>query len=203
MKIPAETIPRTFEDMVAAQQAYEEEYMVPADTNEYVGRSTVDLLLYWVPSCARGFAWQVILSLLDQRLRDGMKFGSPQRWAPPLVNGLIEVRRFALRHLVLPRSQRNPKLSLNDEKDPRTGRYFLRHADNEPWYVQPTWGSRWGLWGWVARLGGWPVVGEKGFGERGYEIESVGPVRFEKVGVEKVRMEAEEIRKVGGGCPFG
>ncbi|KAF8544560.1 hypothetical protein BDD12DRAFT_815674 [Trichophaea hybrida] len=203
MKIPPETIPRTFEDMVAAQQAYEKEHMAPCDTNNYVGQRTVELLLYWVPTQpGKLFAWQVVLSLLDQRLREGMKFGSPQPWAPVLVNSLVSVRRFVLRYLCLPRS--NPVLTVNEKPDPSTGRYYLRHADNEPWYVQPTWGNTWGVWGWVARIMGKPVAGQKGFGETGYQIESVGPVRFEKTGVEKVRMEAMEIRKVGagGGCPF-
>ena len=207
MGIPVQTIPTTFEDMVSAYQKFEEVQMVPAATNNYVGQTTMDLLLYWLPT--RPLKWvgrQAVLSLLNERLRTAMMFCRPPAWMPPLVHALVELRRWTLRHLCLPRPDGSPVVFVNDRRDPRTGRYFMKRADNEPWYLEKTWRTTWGFWGWVARLSGLPMAGTPGFGEKGYEIESVGPVAFEKSGIDAVRREARTIMELGGGrgvCPFG
>lgn len=208
MKIPAQTIPATFEDMVLAYRSFEEAHMVPNATNSYVGQNTMELLLYWLPT--RPLKWvgrQTVFSLLDERLRMAMLFPSPAAWMPPLVHGLVELRRWTLRHLCLPRPDGSPVLYVNDQRDPHTGKYFMKRADNEPWYLKKTWRTTWGFWGWVERLGGWPMPGTPGFGEKGYEIESVGPVALEKSGADAVRREAQVIMGLGanngGGCPFG
>jgi hypothetical protein len=204
MKIPAETIPQTYEEMEEAYKDFEKEYMVPSDSNNYVGLQTVNLLLYWVPGVAgKWFGQQVVYSLLDDRLRLAMKFPKPQWWAKPLVHTLFSARRFCLRHLMLPRCEGHAVRIVNDAPDPQTGRYFVKKYDNEPWYVEQTFWQRWGPWGIAARLMGLPVVGQTGYGEKGYEIESVGPLQLQNSGIKKVRAEAEEIRKMSDSkCPL-
>lgn len=207
MGIPADTIPKTFEGMTAWYKKYEEEFMVPDDTNHYVAVQTQTLLLYWVPTeLGRWFGSQAVLALLDDRLRIAMKFPLPTWWVPLVVSATFTVRRWFIKHLRLPRIDKDRFLRVNKDRDSKTGRYHLKVYDNEPWYAEQTFANRWGPWGILARLAGKPVAGDKGFREDGYEIETVGPVMFENTGVEKVRQAAEDMRKAhaggGGTCPF-
>lgn len=200
MGIPREDIPKTFEEMVVAYEEFEKEYMVPAESNNYVGKRTMELLLYWVPTeGAKWFGKQVVLALLDERLRTAMMFGDTTELIKGFVKTGIELRRFILRWLCLPRYV--PYLIVNEKRNNRTGRYYVRNSDNEPWYQEPTLWNRWGPWGIIARIGGWPLPGDQGFKETGYELHEVGPATLEKSGHEKVKKEAERIRGMGG-CPF-
>ncbi|KAI5852140.1 hypothetical protein BZA05DRAFT_396948 [Tricharina praecox] len=208
MGIPEETIPGSYKDMVEAYHAYEEQHMCPAESNEFVGRQTVKLLLYWVPGeTAKRTARQLVYAVCNPRLRRGMGFPEPAAWAVWLLPALLGARRFFLRHLALPRRDASRQRNVSD-RPAENGRYFVPKYDNQPWYVPATFGNRWGLWGVVSRILGLPVAGTEGYGEDGYEIGTVGPTAFKKVGVQTVRREAEEIMKmgsggVGAGCPFG
>jgi len=204
MGIPAETIPGSFAEMVEMYNRHEEEFMAPAESNAILGTHTMDLLLYWVPGkTAKWVGRQCVYTVCDARLRKAMLFPDPAGWVARLLPVLLGVRGFILRHLALPRSEGRRERFVNDRPG-KNGRYFMQRYDNEPWYVPATLGNRWGLWGVIYRILGLPTAGTKGYGEDGYEIETVGPRSFKKVGAEAVRREAEEIRKMGGGggCPF-
>jgi len=209
MGIPADTIPASYADMVAAYKRYEEEFMVPAETNAFVATRTVELLLYWVPGePAKRLARQLVYAICDARLRTAMLFPDPAPWAAALLPVLLGARRLLLATLALPRTDANKVLTVSDRPG-ENGRYFVKKYDNEPWYVPATVRNRWGLWGLVSRVLGLPIAGTRGYGEDGYEIETVGPTAFKKAGVETVRKEAAEIMKMGGGaageggrCPF-
>lgn len=73
MKIPADTIPKTFDDMMLWSEEFERTNMVPSETNNTVGVQTVDLLLYWVPrGPIRTFGKQCVYGILDERLHTAM-----------------------------------------------------------------------------------------------------------------------------------
>lgn len=204
MKIPTEVIPSTFDAMVESYNAYEEKYMHPAETNHYVGKQTLRLLLYWVPTAAgRWLGEQIVFAVLDERLRTAMIFPKAKAWATYSVNVIIHVRRWYLKHLALPRKER--VIRVRKDKEPN-GKYTVNYADNEPWYVKRTLKNRLGIWGWVAWFGGWPIGGKE-FHDDGYEIERIGPTSFENTGVEWCKKEKEEISRMakssnGGGCPL-
>ena len=206
MGVPAAAIPATLEDMQAWARAYEAAHMRPHALNHAIGVRTRALLLYWVPTrAARWLGEQAVSALCDERLRRAMMFAPAAAGVPPLVEAVLAVRRWALLWLALPRRARVMRLG---ERDKDTGKYHVNYFDNEPWYVKPTLWNRWGPWAMLARVMGKPVPGDSGFGAGGYEIESVGPVKFERLGHETVRREAELLQKFvdkeggAGTCPF-
>ncbi|TGZ76528.1 hypothetical protein EX30DRAFT_375394 [Ascodesmis nigricans] len=204
MKIPREDIPTTYDAMMEWAEEYEKQYMVPADSNNYVAEKTVDLLVYYIPT--RPLRWvgrQFVIALLDDRLRIAMKMPEPYKWAQATVYSLLWARKMFLRYFSLPRF--TPRKTIS-EKHSKTGKYHLLVQDNEPWYVERKFWDRWGPWALIQRIGGWPLPGDEGFGADGYEILEVGPRNLERSEHEKVLKEAEEIRTMGGysrgGCPF-
>lgn len=73
MKIPADTIPKTWDDMQEWAEEFERTDMVPAESNNIVGVQTVELLLYWMPkSPLRTFGKQCVYGILDERLHTAM-----------------------------------------------------------------------------------------------------------------------------------
>lgn len=78
MKIPPETIPKTFDAMVEWCEEFEKESMVPTEINNLVGRQTVELLLFWVPNGPiKRFGKQCVYGIVDERLRKAMMYESP------------------------------------------------------------------------------------------------------------------------------
>jgi hypothetical protein len=53
--------------------AYEENYMVPADSNEKLGWGTLNVLLYNTPMWMRGFTLKLVSALMEDRLRVAMR----------------------------------------------------------------------------------------------------------------------------------
>lgn len=73
MKIPADTIPKTWDDMILWSEEFERTNMVYSETNNTVGVQTVELLLYWVPrGPIRAFGKQCVYGILDERLHTAM-----------------------------------------------------------------------------------------------------------------------------------
>ncbi|KAJ2929425.1 hypothetical protein H1R20_g7655, partial [Candolleomyces eurysporus] len=71
-------IPETLEELKAWSEAYEEVYMVPAETNNLVAGYTVAELLYAVPKKfgMKAFAERVVIALLEERVRIAMLYKS-------------------------------------------------------------------------------------------------------------------------------
>lgn len=95
-----------------------------------------------------------------------------------------------------------------DKTDPVTGRYHTVRYRAHPWYVKPSFWSRWGFSALVTRflLGGL-LPGDDGdvYRPRGYKIREVGPDGLEGRGTEEMDRMAERLRRErrGGGCPMG
>ncbi|KAL7271082.1 hypothetical protein RUND412_006186 [Rhizina undulata] len=202
--VPREDIPSTWHAMAEWSEKFEQEYMVPDHTNNEVGLKTIDLLLYYVPSPLQPYCRPIVATLMDERLRNAMMLPHPPRALISFVNGIFALRAFLTRHTHLPRFI---KLCKTIEKpNPETGKYNFLNYEAEPWYISASVWNRYGPWSWVARIMGWPVMAKGKYGEDGYVIEEIGPDGFKGRGIEKVREEAEKIRKMGGtggGCPFG
>lgn len=168
-----------------------------ADSNTYVAEKTIDLLLYYVPTAPlRRLGRQIVISLLDERLRIAMGLPAAPGWAHASTRITLGLRAWFLRNFHLPRGKK--RLRVTPQPDSKTGRIGLLAFDNEPWYAPGGFWARWGVWGLYAWIGGWPRPGDEGFGAEGYVIGEIGPVEFVGKGVEWTEEEAGRVRACGG-----
>ncbi|KAG5918544.1 hypothetical protein E4U42_006813 [Claviceps africana] len=191
------------EDISAWAQQYETDFMVPAATNKQTSDELVRLLLYTVPSKARSFASHVIGVLMGERLRNAMIHPTPPPGVEKIVHLAFSFRAFLLRHFSLPRFLRKTEFS---DMDPATGRYYHFEYLIHPYYVRPTFGSRWGPQAWLTwALGGIVPGGRDGsrYMPGGYRFEEVGPNNRRPFGKEKLEeWEGQVERTLPVGCPF-
>jgi hypothetical protein len=92
------------------------------------------------------------------------------------------------------------------EKDPQTGRYYHTNYIVHPYYVKPTFLSRWGLQAWLTWALGGILPGGPG-GEKylpgGYRFEEVGPEKKKPFGKADLRVWEQQVdRSMNVGCPF-
>ncbi len=103
-----EHIPETIEGLREWAEAYEAEHMVYDKANGAVARYTVDILLYSVPRFLHGAGYQVVYSLLDERLRKAFGFARAPRWLVRSMTPLLRLRSFAAM-LLLPKNTGAPR----------------------------------------------------------------------------------------------
>ncbi|MCJ1311507.1 hypothetical protein MMC25_005179 [Agyrium rufum] len=175
--------------------AYEEEKMVPSEANFLVAEQTTAILLWGVPSWGQTFARRAIIVLMDERLRKAMLYSLPPNYVRTIVHGILEARRFVLRHFSLPRPRFMPVLFVSDKISPQ-GTYYMNTYDALPYYVKPTLWNRFGPGSWTFRVLGKPVPGDEGekFAPCGYRIPAVGP---RKEGAPGWGDELKKVREFG------
>jgi hypothetical protein len=197
-----------YDELETWKDAYETEKMVPHPKNHQTANETTKLLLLSVPRWAKSMGFNVVKSVMDPRLRTAMMYEDPPAIYPQLINGVLRLRKYALRYLALPRPALLRVRQVRDKPDFQ-GRRTLTLYDNFPYYVKPTLMNRWGLGAWTSWLMGQPLPGDEGFMPEGFLTEKVGPKMFEdkrKRGGDW-ETEAEETerrlrRERTGGCPF-
>ncbi|KAI5928172.1 hypothetical protein F4810DRAFT_647277 [Camillea tinctor] len=188
--------------------AYEENTMVPADSNEKVAYGTIDILLFNTPFAWRDFVLRLMSTLLDTRLRAATRIPSPSPIHNLTMSALLTLRRWAVRYLHLPRPGYLRSRFFEEDADPITGKHHAAQYTAHPWYVRPTLWSRWGFEAWRTRLWGGVLPGDDGDKYRpdGYRIAEVGPEAQRGKGgaeMEKMRARLRERRVAQGGCPLG
>lgn len=109
MNIPADTIPKTWDEMREWSEEFERTDMVPSESNNIVGVQTVELLLYWMPqSPLRTFGKQCVYGILDKRLHTAMGCVFPQPQSNLTVTDIpLQLSETPLGHP--PRSQLYPR----------------------------------------------------------------------------------------------
>lgn len=177
--------------------------MVPAASNKQSADELIPLLLFYVPSWALSTARSVIGVFMPPILRTAMMFPAPSPLTQTLTHALLAARRYFTLFLLPPRPAFLADRYVPDAADAKTGRFnsplYLAH----PYYVKPTWASRWGpealvTWG----LGG-VVPGAKKYCPEGYEIRNLGPDRYKGKGEQMMNGEEERLREMTTvGCPF-
>lgn len=181
---------------------YETQHMVPHKNNYDTAIKTKELLLSTVPTISHGAVAQVISAAMDDRLREAIMFEPAHPMAKRLFNLFMELRRFYLRHLALPRFswQREKSLSKDTSSD---GRRWITLWSTTPHYVKPTLWGRWGPSGLYQLMIGAPRPGDKDMCPEGYLRSNVGPRAFDGKGKEEFEQEKSKIaKKRTGGCPF-
>ena len=94
--------------------------------------------------------------------------------------------------------------STHDQPD-KNGRYHLTYYDAYPFYIKPSFSSRWGPTAWQKWLAGVPLPGDEGdkYMPQGYKIEESGPKSLFGKGAAEMKATKEKLdRERTGGCPF-
>lgn len=114
---------------------------------------------------------------------------------------LVEVRKFLLRNFFLPRPyflRRKWFTPVNGQ----TGRTNSCRYRVHPWYVKPSFSSRWGPRALLIRLAGGVVPGDPKYFPEGYHIHELGPSTQRGKSEIEMRKLREDIRVKRGGCPI-
>lgn len=187
------------EEVRAWALRYEESHMVPHAANHEVAEQTTAILLWSVPHFAKPTARHAVYALMDARLRAAMQYPDPSRVVSSVVLGALQVRRYFLRHLALPRVI--PWRSVTSEKSAH-GTYYMLGYESVPYYVKPTLWNRWLSPGAIVwRLRGLPVPGDEGvkYHPEGYSAKKAGPPH----GMGRQKVMEEKLEVLGGmQCPM-
>lgn len=207
------------EEVEAWSLAYEKENMVPAVSNEELAKATFDIALFNFPKFLKPIGYQIASSPLEPRLLKAMRYffiffpfelnytNPISRLPEPpaiygiLLNILVEIRRFLLRHFFLPRPH-FWRAKWFTEPNPQTGRInFCRYVAH-PWYIRPSLSARWGWKAWALWLVGGAVPGSPEYLPEGYLIPELGPTSLTGKGESEMAATRRELKSKRGGCIF-
>ncbi|KAI4730291.1 hypothetical protein E4T49_01917 [Aureobasidium sp. EXF-10728] len=178
---------------------YEEEYMVPAQSNKDTADCTTELLLYAVPAAYKDAGRRVVSALMDTRLRRAMLYPDPPAMLQWLVDTGLATRKFILRHFTLPRPVVWRKQIIADTVN-ANGKIYKQIWDQEPWYVEPSFANRWCLQSWIDWLAGRPIPGDEGdkYFPQGFKSSVMGPAFLAGKGLAEAEKDGERIREIMG-----
>jgi hypothetical protein len=189
------------EEVEAWSLTYEKGNMVPAESNETLARATFDIALFNFPGVLKPLGYHVATALLEPRLQTAMMLKAPPPSYTILLNTLVEIRKFLLRHFFLPRPYRWRAKWFTDP-DPQTGRInFCRYVAH-PWYIRPSLSMRWGWKAWVLWLVGGALPGNPEYRPGGYLIRELGPTALEGKGELEMEEASRELRARRAGCIY-
>ncbi|KAI9774330.1 MAG: hypothetical protein M1840_004224 [Geoglossum simile] len=182
LRLGCKYVPETLDEMIAWKEAFRKQEVGPHADNKVFADAMKDMFLYKVPEYARGFAFQCILTLVDDEvaaacLWDSLK-ADYHRSLRRRVYRLLRLRAFVHRYLTLPR--RSPYMRTTYNKNEQ-GLYNFEATtySTSPFYVKVTLWSRWGPAALLNRVRGFAVPGPMYFSE-GVAWESMGARRNNK-----------------------
>jgi hypothetical protein len=191
------------EDLKVWSEEYEAKTMVPNEWNHKLAEETIAILLCNAPEFMKPAGKQVVISLMDKRLRKAMIYPDPPSLYPQLTSFALTTRKLVLRYLIPPRPYILRYRSLSDNPDPKTGRYFMTKYESEPWYIEPTFLTRYSPSTLLRRFLGRPYPDGRNYKPEGYKIMELGPAKFEKMGQKECELSRERLMNGRrGGCPF-
>ncbi|THH14048.1 hypothetical protein EW146_g6241 [Bondarzewia mesenterica] len=194
-------IPTTGAELKALSKNYEDEQMVPSQSNHKLAMHAINHISSRVPDIfgLRSFIASLFISLLDDHLREAMMLPDQPEWVKNLLRSIFVIRAFIVKHLMLPRTTEKGYVVAHDPPScvASDGLFRLFNVQRRhcPWYIPvPT---------------GWKYVVEQikiklnladpnlcpgpYFKAEGYRLEELGPIRFEQDGHAEVLKNAEAI----------
>ncbi|KAJ6482051.1 hypothetical protein C8R47DRAFT_582237 [Mycena vitilis] len=200
-KMNIKGIPSTPEDFQAWLLAYEEEYMIPAQSNYDVAKHTMDELLFMVPAALglRSLVEGLTRSLLEDRTRIAMIQPEAPRYASYVVRATLFLFASIERHLLLPRWGPWAVVPINLPKlEAQTApRLHPTKYTSKPWYKPRSRGLGYLFDRLLVTIGMHDDVPRPEYKCEGYRLHEVGPVRFEQEGHAEVMEIAAQLQ----GCP--
>lgn len=94
---------------------------------------------------------------------------------------------------------------MHDTPNPATHLYNFERKSLQPWYVQPTFWSKWGPGAFLVRAFGGKLPGSRGdrYEPQGYNLMTIGPESQKNKGIEEMVSDMEVIKARGvATCPF-
>lgn len=134
----------------------------------------------------------------------------PSLEPPSLLLSLIltifrNLRKLLLRYLAPPRPSFLAVRLVREKPNPGTNLYNFERMGLQPWYIKPTFWSKWGPGALLAKLFGAKVPGSRGdrYLPQGYDLMTIGPEPQRGKGLEEMRLNVEAIKARGvATCPF-
>jgi hypothetical protein len=126
MKI--ENVPQTYEEMETWAKEYEKRTMLPTEKSHQLAKTTMALLIFYIPSFMKDFVRQILISMMDEPLRIAMMYPPAPAYIEQVISCLALVRGILMRNFFIPRWK--PVLFTQREKN-KFGRYNTNYADNE------------------------------------------------------------------------
>lgn len=110
-------IPSSYEETEAYMHAYEQKYMWYSENSEVIAKSTMELLLSIAPfKCLhQRFLHPIVHALCPPLLRKAMGFRDVSPTLIKIVESLLHLHSFIVRHLVLPKNVAETRTSNNDK----------------------------------------------------------------------------------------
>lgn len=196
-----ENLPPTLEDLEIWTEEYTSRTMYYSDNNRACAEATLGLFVRDLPAFMQNIAKNALISLLEDRVRIALGYEKQSAPITFLTSAVFKIRGFLIRHFYLPRFSELDVLPKID----KSNRLHRTLWAFEPWYVKA---SMWEtLKAWISTKG--KVLPGPKYRSSGTLVEELGPAAYEKISIDDVRREAEQIRKyaagggaVGLGCPF-
>ncbi|KAJ6602380.1 hypothetical protein DFH09DRAFT_1124747 [Mycena vulgaris] len=200
-KMNIKNIPSTAEEFQAWLRTYEEEHMVPAQTNYDVANHTTDELLFMVPHKfgLRSFFEGITRSLLEDKVRIAMMQPEAPKYASYLVRSVLGLFALTERYLLLPRWKPFAVVQIDLPKtEAQTApRLYPTKWTSKPWYKPRGRGLGYLSDRLLVFIGMHDDVPRPEYKCEGYRLHEVGPLRYEQEGHEQVMNMAAQLQ----GCP--
>lgn len=177
-----EDVPLSFEACAAFIDDFEARNMVPSENNALIAKSVFALYASTIPAFLTPVVHAVLTAFMDSRLYGAFKLpGKSSPLFQSFLCFLLAVRKYFVRHLMLPRYS---TLQVFGEEN-AVGYRPMMFWEIEPWYVASSKNCSW-LYSAYTRLFGLPMVGDAKFKPEGYKLQEIGPKHHEGKGGEEV-----------------
>ncbi|KAJ5773723.1 hypothetical protein N7457_008619 [Penicillium paradoxum] len=184
---------------------YEEEVAKPTAASDQYVRVYVDSAMASLPDFIRTSVRKMLGDSLDDVMRTSLGLEAPGPIFAFVLASIRETRKVYLRYLALPRSESNAVKLVQDKANPNSKLYNFQRKTLQPWYMEPTFWSQWGLGALLVRALGGKVPGARGdrYHPQGYDLMTIGPDPQKEHGAEEMLSGIEVIKARGATtCPF-
>ncbi|KAH6904909.1 hypothetical protein BKA70DRAFT_513744 [Coprinopsis sp. MPI-PUGE-AT-0042] len=191
-------IPDSLEELEAWSTAYEEEHMVPSETNRLVAHYTTAELIAAIPEAfgLRRFVERCTTCLLEDRVRSAMLQPVQPWYMHAFVKGALHLVGFVQHYLCLPRRSPSFPAHLHLPKD-MAERVHPPVYRSRPWYMAELTGLGYLHHRILVAVGYYSAMPSKDLRSGGFRLEEMGPLHLEKTARSQVIQEAERLQ----GCP--
>ncbi|KAI0149874.1 hypothetical protein F4776DRAFT_672054 [Hypoxylon sp. NC0597] len=184
---------------------YEEEVAKPTATNDQYVRVYVDSAVSALPGFVGRTLRKTLGADLDDVMRTSLNLESPGLILSTFLAAIRNIRKLFLRYLALPRPSSLAVKLVDDIPNPETHMYNFERKTLQPWYVKPTFWSKWGPQALLVRaLGGKaPGTNKDRYQPQGYDLMTIGPEPQKGKGLDDMVTDVEIIKARGvATCPF-
>ncbi|KAI5918854.1 hypothetical protein F4810DRAFT_690267, partial [Camillea tinctor] len=184
---------------------YEEKVAKPVATGDQYVRVYVDSATASLPKFVTTLLRKVVGFDLDETMRISLSIEAPGVILSSILSVIRLSRKLTLRYLSFPRPSFLAVHNVEAQKNPVTGLYNFTQLTGQPWYVKPTFWSKWGPSALLLRAFGARAPGSFGdkYRPQGYDLNTIGPKPQEGKGLDDMAATVEFLQTRGSiGCPF-